>query len=262
VPRPRDSQLAGLRARIRRIERGGAAARHAVLPLGAPAIDAVLPDGGLARGVVHEVTGAAAGGFAAMLAGRLGGGVLWCVATASRTALYGPGLAAFGLDTDVLAIVRCGSWSDMLWAMEEGLREPALAAVVGEPEREVSLTASRRLQLAAETSGVTGLILRQGGKNGVLAPSALFSRWRVKPAPMAGSAVMSPPVARWRVELLRCRGGLVAEGRCWTVEWRDAADSLAVVPEPVGRPVASPGERRKARPKQRSRRIRESGSPE
>ena len=205
----------------------GAAAGHAVLPLGVPTIDGMLPGGGLARGAVHEIAGSAAGGFAAMVAGRLGGAVLWCVAAVSPVVLYGPGLAAFGLDTDALVIVRCASRCDMLWAMEEGLREPALAAVIGEPDRAVGLTASRRLQLAAETSGVTGLILRQGGEIGTLAPSAVFSRWRVESAPAAG------PATCWRLELLRCRGGLAAAGRCWTVEWRDATGDLALVPEPA-----------------------------
>jgi len=239
----RDSLLAGLRARIRRIERRGPAA-HAVLPLGVTAVDAALPGGGLARGAVHEAVGAAADGFAAMLAGRLDGGVLWCVPASSRSVLHGPGLAAFGLDTDALVIVRCGSWRDMLWAMEEGLRAPELALAIGEPARPVGLTASRRLQLAAEASGVTGLILRPHGEAGALAPSAAFSRWRVEPVPVAGSAGVLPPVARWRLELLRCRGVLSAEGQGWTVEWRDAADSLALVPEPADRPPAAADERR------------------
>lgn len=233
----RKNLLAGLRARIRRIERRGAVL-GAVLPLGVTAIDAALPGGGLALGAVHEVAGAAADGFAAMLAGRLGGGVLWCVSASSRVVLHGPGLAAFGLDSASLVIVRCGSWRDMLWAMEEGLRAPGLALAIGEPDRAVGLTASRRLQLAAEASGVTGLILRPGGKPGALAPSAAFSRWRVEPAPAAESTGTLPPVARWRFELLRCRGSLAA-GRCWTVEWCDAADSLALVSEPADRPPAA-----------------------
>ena len=245
MSRSRDSLLAGLRARIRRIERGEAAA-HAVLPLGVAAVDAALPGGGLARGAVHEVAGSAAGGFAAMVAGRLGGGVLWCVPAASRRVLYGPGLAAFGLDTDALVIVRCAARRDMLWAMEEGLREPALAAVIGEPDRAVSLTASRRLQLAAETSGVTGLILRPDNEASALAPSAVFSRWRVEPAPMAGSVDTPPSAARWRLALLRCRGGFAGAGRRWTVEWRDAADNLSLVPEPADRPAAPAGECRRA----------------
>ena len=143
MPSPAKADLVDLQARIARIERGGSADKeHPVLPLGLQAIDATLPGGGLPAGVVHEVMGSAGGGFAAMLAGKSGGGagaVLWCVMARSRAELYGPGLAAFGLDTRRLVIVRCANSQDMLWAMEEGLRDPGLAAVVGEPSKAVFL---------------------------------------------------------------------------------------------------------------------------
>ena len=238
-----ESTLAALQAAIARIERGGAAAvRHAAVPLGLPAIDAVLPGGGLAAGVVHEVTGSAAGGFVAMAAGRFAGPVLWCVMASSRTELYGPGLAAFGLDTRRLVIARCASRQDMLWAMEEGLRDPALAVVVGEPDRTVALTASRRLQLAAETGGVTGLVLRRGPEEGALAPSAVFSRWQADSVPTLG--VLG---ARWRLDLLRCRGGLgERQGtwsrvwpKTWIVDWRDATRDLSLVSGAGHRPAAA-----------------------
>ncbi len=48
----------------------------------------------------------------------------------------------------------------MLLAMEEGLRHADLAAVVCEMSGRFGLTASRRLQLAAEASGVTAFALR------------------------------------------------------------------------------------------------------
>jgi protein ImuA len=44
--------------------------------------------------------------------------------------------------------------------MEEGLKCRGLAAVVGEATR-LSLTASRRLQLAAGESGVTAILIRR-----------------------------------------------------------------------------------------------------
>ncbi len=240
-----ENTLAALQAAIARIERGGAAAaRYDAVPLGLPAIDAVLPGGGLAAGVVHEVTGSAAGGFVAMLAGRFAGPVLWCVMAHARTELYGPGLAAFGLDTRRLVIARCANRQDMLWAMEEGLRDPALAVVVGEPDRAIALTASRRLQLAAETGGVTGLVLRRGAEEGALAPSALFSRWQADSVPVLGMPGSPAEGARWRLALLRCRGGLGEEmrrigSRTWTVDWRDATRDLSLVPGAGDRPAAA-----------------------
>ena len=98
--------LPELRERIRRIERPTLAV-HGVLPFGVDEIDRVLPGGGLTQGALHEILGvggdeedgALAAAFAAGILGRLAGmgegTVLWCL---SRPDLYGPGLAAHGLD--------------------------------------------------------------------------------------------------------------------------------------------------------------------
>jgi len=185
------TDIAVLRDRVRHIERG-AALRHGVLPFGIEAIDRALPEGGLALGAVHEIlgadgdeeAGAAAAGFIAGILARLGAGpVLWCL---KQNDLYGPGLAAHGLDPARLAIVRAPRDNELLWAVEEGLREggsTGLAAVVGEIGR-LPMVASRRLQLAAERSGVTALLLRRWRTGAEAAaertrPSAAVTRWRV-----------------------------------------------------------------------------------
>src|SRR5437764_14507839 len=157
------SSLTALRDRIRKIE---APARHGVLPFDVPAIDRALPGGGLALGAVHEILGAdgdeedgaAACGFIAGLLARLRRGpVLWCL---KRPDLYGPGLLAHGLDPARLVIVTAPRDEDILWAIEEGLRAPGLVAVIGEIGR-LPLVAGRRLQLAAERSGITAFLLRR-----------------------------------------------------------------------------------------------------
>jgi protein ImuA len=250
--RASDGTVAALQATIARIERGGGAGtRHEAVPLGVADIDGALPGGGLAAGVVHEVTGSAAGGFVALLAGRFAGSVLWCVMASSRTELYGPGLAAFGLDTRRLVIARCANRQDMLWAMEEGLRDSTLATVVAEPDRPVALTASRRLQLAAETGGTTGLVLRRGAAEVALAPSAVFSRWQADSLPALGVPGAPAEGARWRLELLRCRGGLSGKGgrlsktwpkswpKSWIVDWCDATGDLSLVSDAGRRPAAA-----------------------
>src|SRR5207249_2576550 len=118
------------------------------------------------RGALHEILGmggdeedgAVAAAFAAGIVGRLiatgDGMVLWCL---SRSDLYGPGLAAHGLDPGRLVQVRAARDAEILWAMEEGLRAPGIAAVVGEIGV-LPGVASRRLQLAAERSGVAALL--------------------------------------------------------------------------------------------------------
>jgi protein ImuA len=93
-----------LRARIRRVE-GAAGRRRLVLPFGIKAIDRQLPGGGLALGALHEVAGggngtidgAAAALFAAGIAARTRGKILWCLA---RTDLFAPALAQAGLMPD------------------------------------------------------------------------------------------------------------------------------------------------------------------
>ena len=112
-----------------------------------------------------------------------------------------------------LVLLRAPNEREILWAMEEGLRSRALAAVVGEVEA-LSTSASRRLQLAAESTGVTGFVLHRNA--GHAAASAAVTRWRVAAmpsAPVAGEPGIGQP--RWRVELLRCRGGMPA---AWEVE--------------------------------------------
>jgi protein ImuA len=189
-----------------------------VLPFGRPAIDAALPWGGLPLAALHEVGAGAAGenGAATLfLAGILARlmparPVLWCV---QQPDLHAPGLALAGLAAKRLLLLRARQERELLWAMEEGLRSRALAAVVGEVDA-LSTPASRRLQLAAENSGVTGFVLQRSG--GLAAASAAVTRWRVAAlpsAPVAGEPGIGE--ARWRVELLRCRGGMPA---AWEVE--------------------------------------------
>jgi protein ImuA len=118
--------------------------------------------------------------------------------------------------------------ADILPVVEEGLHAKGLAAVVGEATR-VSLIASRRLQLAAEESGVTALIIRRwwtvAEKDLIHCPTAAVTRWRIAPAP---SELMPAPGLgrdRWQVELLRCRG---AQPRTWILEACDAKGRLAL----------------------------------
>ena len=240
----RAATLTALRDRIRLLEQP---ARHGVLPFGAAAIDAALPGGGLALGALHEIVGAGgdeedgatAAGFAAGILARLGP-VLWCL---KRPDLYGPGLAAHGLDPSRLVLVAARCDEDILWAVEEGLRTGAsagLAAVVGEIGR-LPMAAGRRLQLAAEHSGVTSLLLRRWRNAAEAAaergrPTAAVTRWRINAlasADIAGIPGIGRP--RWRVELMRVRGGVPAS---WEVEVADATGHVRVSAELADRPAA------------------------
>jgi protein ImuA len=227
-----------LRARLARLDHppGG----RPVLPLGLAAVDRVLP-GGLARGCLHELCGApdhaAAAGFAAALLGRLAadGHAVWI---GPREGLYAPGLAAQGLPPERLIVVRAGPRDARLWALEEALRSPGLTAALAEVDR-LTLTQSRRLQLAAEAKGVTAFLLRPLAA--CEAPSAATTRWRITPLPAAADPDAAPRAwqpPRWQVELIRCRGGRTG---AWAIAWREGGlheitGALALAAEPGDRP--------------------------
>jgi protein ImuA len=255
------ADLDGLRRRVRAIERGDGPQAQAVLPLGAAALDAALPGGGLARAALHEVRpertqwdDGAAAGFACTILGRLQaavrGPVLW-IARAGD--LYPPGLRAFGVDPDRLLLARAGDDAGVLWALEEALRCPALAGAVGEVGA-LDRTAARRLQLAAEAGGVLGIALlrRRVAARGRREPSAAATRWQVGAlatgpcGPMADDGHVTrpePPAgSRWHLELQRCRGGPPA---AFEVEWDHAAGDFALAAAlrdgPLGGATAVPG---------------------
>lgn len=228
-----------LRARIARLESADRAPGHGPHPFGLAAIDAALPGGGLARGALHEAAGrgvalehgTAAALFVAGCMARLGGPVLWAM---ERCDLFAPGLAMAGLPPDRVLYAEAGRAEEVLRAMEEGLREPALAGVVGEVTGRLSLSATRRLHLAAERGGALAFLLRRSRKPDDPAleePSAATTRWRISAQPSGPPLPRRPNIpglarAKWRLELVRCRG---AEPGEWMVEACDATGHLGVV---------------------------------
>ncbi|MDX3806541.1 MAG: hypothetical protein QHC89_09075 [Bosea sp. (in: a-proteobacteria)] len=201
--------------------------------LGAAEIDATLT-GGLERAALHEVYAAgaadlaAATGFALGLALRAAQGeaargerpILWVrqdFVDAETGRLHAPGLNELGLDPARLLLVRARDAEGVLRAGAEGTRCPALGAVLIEPwgePRAFDLTASRRLALAAEGSGVTTLLLRVAAAE---APSAARTRWQVRPLASRALEANAPGSPAFSLRLLRPRGG-VAESE-WRVEW-------------------------------------------
>ena len=229
-----------LRARIARIERPGSPTQ--TLPFGIPAIDDALPGGGLAMAALHEVAGtgidlefaAAPALFAAGLLARRPGPVLWVL---QRRDLYAPALAAAGLHPSRVIYAEAGG-TEALLLMEEGLRHRSFAGVVAEVSCRVTLTASRRLHLAAQAGGPVALMLRRRQFDGVL---AAVTRWRIGPEPSALPVPHAPHVpglgpVRWRLELTRCRGGRTGN---WIVEACDAKGRLGLVSTLADGPVAA-----------------------
>ena len=254
----RMSALASLRSSIERIEAQSGAQAPQRAPLGHAEIDAVL-QGGLAKGAVHEVfceggrQSAAATGFIAALARRLTPRcpLVWVRQDFSARevgALSMSGLAEFGLDPRRLVTVRASDVEDALRTTADVLACDAVGAVVlevwGETHK-LDLVASRKLTLAAQGAGVTGLLLRIAASP---VPSTAETRWIVR-------AAHSPPASPWQAwgaplfdaELVRNRHGPL--GR-WIMEWKcdeclfsepTAADSQPVAAAPAHRPHQARG---------------------
>lgn len=232
-PDPR-SAIQDLRNRIRQIENGGGRTVR-VLPFEISEIDDRLPSGGLALGAVHEVAqggdlgsshAAAATLFVAGILARMTGPVLWCLRTPD---LFAPALSHVGLNPNRVIYADAPDEKMLPLLLEEGLRHRGLAAVVGELAK-LPMVASRRMQIAAEHSGVTAIILRRWRSPAAAAvevgqPTAAVTRWRVSTLP--SSPLPTPGIGRrrWRVELVRCRGGGAGE---WDIEGCDEEGRLGL----------------------------------
>lgn len=249
--RPNPVVLDSLRTQIQQMERGFEGGRiipaqnEPTVSLGDPEIDQALPWGGLPITGLHEIFGdTAAVGFAASLIQKLvrdsDAPILWCQ---HGRDLCGHGLAEFGIDPDRLILVEGKSDTDILWAMEEGLRSSGIAAVIGMPYK-IPPIAGRRLQLAAEENGVPGLLLRPQNRNrsqqSVAPTSAALTRWHVTAAPSitpANGLGLGAP--KWNLELQRYRYSalnlqkqkqkMLGRVTSWQVEWCHETGDLSVV---------------------------------
>ena len=248
------ADLAALRRRIAALERRPAALEDATdgsragrpWPLGIDALDGALPEGGLAPDGLHEAAGAsaadgpAAAAFLAALLARYAragerGAVLVCQSrngAARFGRLHGPGWRDLGLEPADLLILRARREKDVPWAVEEGLRCGALAAVLAEVEG-IPFAASRRLALAAAEGATPALLLRHDE----LGPtSAALTRWRVTALPGSTDPFdeRAPGLPRWRLALVRARGGRPATCE---VEWNRETGGFRMAAALADRPA-------------------------
>jgi protein ImuA len=113
-----------------------------------------------------------------------------------------------GLPSNNLIHVEARDARDVLWAMEEGIRCSCLSAVVGElwgDPRALDFTASRRLAVASERSGVAAFLVRLNGHPNL---SGARMRWRIasRPSLLNDLDPRVPGLAAWDAELFRARG--------------------------------------------------------
>jgi hypothetical protein len=191
---------------------------------GLSALDQVAPARSFARGAVHELLFFPRDGEPRFIAAFLAraasllrpvhagagqaarpsparetrGAIIW---SDPRGEIYPPALAALGIDLSHVYLLRPGTIEDENWAIAEALRCKGVGAVIAAP-RKLSRIEARRLQLAAERGGATGILLRPSiGRGSTIYAAA--TRWLVAPA--AGE----PMIQRWTIQLLHGHGGRI-----------------------------------------------------
>ncbi|MBC7674650.1 MAG: hypothetical protein H7173_01135 [Rhodoferax sp.] len=182
----------------------------------------VLPK--LAPFRVHEVGGAGAHAFAMVQAGAAVGPVVYICPSHDTDRLLPSGVAQL-LPPARLMMVQAVGEVDLLWATEEALRSGAVGFVIAAPQKPLSLTAGRRLQLAAEAGRCTGLLMIRDG----MGSNAAQTRWHCAPEWRAPELLgRDSTLHKW--SLIKNKEGTLGD---WCVGWNEKARAICVVP-PVG----------------------------
>ena len=124
---------------------------------------------------------------------------------------YPPAAVAWGIDPQKLIVLRAPNVQDELWALDQALRCRGVAAVWAFLDR-LDVRAFRRLQLAAETGGALGLLMRPAHVRGQ--PTWSDAQLLVQPQTQAtqlkqahSKQISDSQIGRgFNVSLLRCRG--------------------------------------------------------
>ncbi|MEO1656523.1 MAG: hypothetical protein AAFR65_02270 [Pseudomonadota bacterium] len=194
---------------------------------------------GLARSGVQEVAEASFGDHAAVTGFAMAAaedakaaGILWITGhrQAHEHGRLSERWARTSLASSVEAIlhVEARKTEHLLWAAEEAIKSRAVSLVIVESEAP-DFTASRRLSLASETSGVPAILLLPARTQGSTAAQA---RWRVASAPSLPNPFdpEAPGIPVWDVTLERCRTAPSQVGRHFTLKADD--EPLSLDPSP------------------------------
>jgi len=220
--------------RIRQLESSFRLCEPASIPLGSSGLGDLFPQQGLAAGSLVEllpgVPGAGAWTLALLLASYACGERKTLLIADPERCFYPPAARKFGLDASRIVIVRPRTARDALHALGQALRCSAIGTAIGEFER-LQDRDVRRLQLAAESGGTVGVLLRPVSALG--APSFASVRLLMHPLPSAHGRRCV------RMEVLRCQGG--REGKSLCVEIDDATGHVrAFSPLELAADMASP----------------------
>jgi protein ImuA len=251
----RQALLATLRRQVECLEGLHPPGDTRTISTGSPALDRLLPAGGLARGSLVEYLSPGPGSGAGTLAlaaareaYREGGALV--VVDRSRT-FYPPAAGAWGIDLARVLLLHPTDDAAQLWALDQALRCPGVAAVYA-PCGSFDVRDFRRLQLAAESGGALGVLVRPAQLRGQ--PTWADVQWDVGQASRQPRKTLRPPRhPAWQlhVALTRCRGGpcgqsIVLELDEPTGLWQEARTAHAPHPVPLPAELAHPARPRRA----------------
>lgn len=232
----RQALLEDLARRIRQVEAREHPRDRLAIPLGIPALEDYLPEGGLPAGSLVELLSVEAGvgtwTLALLLAQRVCGERKVLVVADTARCFYPPAAVNLGVDLARCIVVRPISVADAAMAMRQALECAAVGAAIGWLDP-LNPPACRRLQLAAEAGGGVGLVLRPSAARAT--PSFAALRLLIAPVPAPGFPRCL------RAEVVRCRGGKV--GQTFILEIDDATGHVRV-PAGVAPPALGAHERR------------------
>jgi protein ImuA len=192
-----------------------------VQPHGLHMMHAHLPYGSFPIGTIHEflcsddedIT-ATAGFITALISTSINsnGAIIWLQ---KNICIFPPALQQFGIDAKRIVFVNASTEKEMVWCIEEALQCNGIAAVIAEVN-EINFTNSRRFQLAAEKTKVTGFLLNT--KTKYASNTASTCKWQVKALP--SNAIDDLPgvgYITWQVQLLKIKNG---KSGCWQLIWQ------------------------------------------
>lgn len=188
--------------------------------LGFKPIENAFPNSTFPIGCMHEfISGsaydaAAAIGFASCLLSRLmnlGGVCIW-ISTARK--IFPPALKNFAVEPEQIIFIDLKNNRDVLYATEDALKCKKVTAVISDIQQ-ISFKESRRFQLAAEQSRVTGFIMRHTAP--IINTIACVSRWHITSlASELDDGMPGVGFPAWQVELLKVKNGTPGK---WNIEW-------------------------------------------
>jgi protein ImuA len=227
--------------RCRNARRAGWTRRYT--PTGLAPLDRALPHGGIPNGAVVEILADTEGIGATSLAMRLAAACSPSRAVVildTRGDLYPPAAQTWGLPLTQLIVVRTSRDAEALWAVDQALRCRAVAAVIA-PIVRIDERISRRLQLAAESSGAIGLVLAPARhrRKSFAALRMLVEGATADAAPKVPQHCHSPPLIApytCRLTLLKVREGTPAGPML--LDLRHETGDGPLHPVPLHRPAA------------------------